>query len=72
MIEKVRANLIDLPRGWKRAILIGVDFVMLALSLWASFSLRLDRWVPPQDLEALLILLAGPVVAIPIFIRMGL
>lgn len=72
MIEKVRANLIDLPRGWKRAILIGVDFVMLALSLWASFSLRLDRWAPPQDLEALLIILAGPVAAIPIFIRMGL
>ncbi|MDY6949368.1 MAG: nucleoside-diphosphate sugar epimerase/dehydratase [Pseudomonadota bacterium] len=72
MIEKIRANLIGLPRGWKRAILIGVDFVMLALSLWASFSLRLDRWAPPRDLEALLIILAGPVVAIPIFIRMGL
>lgn len=72
MIKKVRSNLIELPRGWKRVILICMDFALLALCLWASFSLRLDRWAPPRNLEALLIILAGPIVAIPVFIRMGL
>ncbi|MBJ6989008.1 nucleoside-diphosphate sugar epimerase/dehydratase [Devosia sp. MC521] len=72
MIKKVRSNLIELPRGWKRAILIFADFAVLALCLWASFSLRLDRWALPHNLEALMIILAGPVVAIPVFVRMGL
>lgn len=72
MFENLKSSLIDMPRGWKRTILIGLDFVMLVLSLWASFSLRLDRWTPPGNIDSLLIIIAGPIVAIPVFIRMGL
>lgn len=72
MISKIRLYFIGLPRGWKRVVMICFDFVVLALALWASFSLRLDRWALPRDLENVLIILSGPVVAIPVFIRMGL
>lgn len=72
MIKKLRGLLISLPRGWKRIILISFDFVMLAIVLWTSFSLRLDRWTYPSDLETWSIIIAGPLVAIPVFVRMGL
>lgn len=72
MVKKIRTFLIALPRGWKRLIMIGFDFVLLALGLWGSFSLRLDRWTPPPNVETWFIILAGPLVAIPVFIRMGL
>ena len=66
------ARLVALPRSWKRFILICFDFVVLAVAIWASFALRLDRWTLPSNLDTWLIILAAPVVAIPIFIRMGL
>lgn len=72
MVETLKSSLLALPRGWKRLLLISFDFVLLALCVWASFSLRLDRWGPTANLESLLIILAGPLVAIPVFIRMGL
>lgn len=52
--------------------MICFDFVLLALVLWGSFSLRLDYWAPPASAEAWFIILAGPVVALPVFVRMGL
>lgn len=52
-------------------ILISIDAVLLPLSLWASFSLRLGEFYVPDEKTALLIA-AGPVIAIPIFIRFGL
>lgn len=48
------------------------DFTVLAMALWTSFVLRLDRWTLPQNLDAWLIVLSAPAVAIPIFVRMGL
>lgn len=72
MIAKLRSYLIDLPRGWKRAILVGLDFATLTLSLWVSFALRLDNWGPPNNIDSKLIILAAPAIGIPVFARMGL
>lgn len=72
MISILRTRLISLPRPWKRVILVGFDFVVLSFALWASFSLRFERWEPPASLDEWLIILSAPVVAIPVFIRMGL
>ena len=55
----------------KRSILVGLDFVILSLAVWLSFSIRLGTWVCPTWHQAAAIVLA-PIVAVPIFMRMGL
>src|SRR5690554_1525601 len=64
--------LASLPRFWKRFIMILFDIVVLAFALWASFSLRYGQWTPPNALPDLLLILSAPIVAIPIFVRLGL
>lgn len=53
-------------------ILVTFDILVISLTLWASFSLRLDRWALPNSLDSWLVILSAPVVAVPVFIRMGL
>ncbi|CAN7220195.1 nucleoside-diphosphate sugar epimerase/dehydratase [Devosia sp. LjRoot16] len=72
MIQKVKTRIVGLPRGWKRALLICFDFVVLGIALWASFALRLDRWTLPRGLDEYLVILSAPAVAIFVFVRMGL
>ena len=72
MIQKVKTRIVGLPRAWKRAFLISFDFVVLATALWASFALRLDRWSLPRGVDEYVVLLSAPLVAIPVFARMGL
>lgn len=57
------------------------DIILLIVSLWVSFSLRLGEWYNPFVISQLTILdewkrlslfLAAPVIAIPIFVRFGL
>lgn len=62
----------DLPRLWKRVILIAFDVVGLSVALWASFSLRYGSWSPPNTLDQFLVISTAPIVALPIFIRLGL
>ena len=62
----------NLPRFWKRAIIIGFDVVALSFALWASFSLRFGSWTPPNTIEQFAVIASAPLVAIPIFIRLGL
>ena len=54
-----RKYLLDLPRPWKRAILLGFDFVALAAALWVAFCLRYDTWAFPATLNQWLLVLAG-------------
>lgn len=72
---QLRARLLDIAStmSWtqKRAILVGLDFVLLSFSVWLSFSIRLASWVMPTPHQWAAILLA-PLVAVPIFVRMGL
>jgi FlaA1/EpsC-like NDP-sugar epimerase len=63
--------IIELPRNTKQVIVCGVDHILLLFALWASFSLRLDElYFPEGDIRYLF--LAVPIIAIPIFIRLGL
>jgi len=70
-LNKVRDGLSGLPRRWKQAILIGFDTLALLGVLWLSFAIRLGGNFTPTMSHILLMLLA-PVVAIPVFIRLGL
>jgi len=72
MTHRFGQAIIALPRGVKRLVLLSFDFLALTAALWTSFSLRLDSWSLPTTLDELLIVISGPLVAIPVFIRMGL
>ena len=71
MFEPIRTGLATLPRPLKRVLLIGFDIVVLAAAVWCSYALRYGAYFVPRPPQWLLIL-AAPLVAIPIFIRMGL
>lgn len=72
MIERIRARVLALPRRWKQAVLVTFDFVALSFALWASYCLRYDNWYAPLNVDQWAIILSAPLVAIPIFIRLGL
>ena len=64
-------QVIKLPRYIKRLIALSFDLLLLPLALWASFSLRLGEVYLPEG-NIIYLFLAAPVIAIPIFIRLGL
>ena len=47
------------------------DIFMLIFALWASFSMRLGTLYLPEE-TVFILLIVAPVIAIPIFIRLGL
>ena len=59
------------PRNVKRSIIVGADVFLVTLSLWVSFSLRLGEFYRVEG-SIVYLFVAAPVVAIPIFIRLGL
>ena len=63
--------LLSRPRIVKRLITLAVDFLMIVASLWVAFSLRYSEFYLPLEKQLWVFLLA-PIVAIPIFIKMGL
>lgn len=71
MLGKVRDALSGLPRGSKRLILIGFDVLALLFALWLSFTIRLGSSFSPTVYHWVLIAVA-PVLAIPVFVRLGL
>lgn len=60
------------PRIWKRIVLLAFDAAALAFALWASFALRFGDWTPPNTPDQFLTVLTAPLVAVPVFIRLGL
>src|SRR5690606_8925805 len=40
--------------------------------LWAAFALRYGQWMLPNTFDEIVVIASAPLVAIPIFIRMGL
>lgn len=64
-------HIVAWPRGAKQLLFLGFDSFALMIVLWLSFSLRLNTLFIP-NLEQSLLILAAPVIAIPIFVRMGL
>lgn len=72
MIENARVAIGALPRFWKRVIIMVFDCVALCLALSLSYALRYNVWTLPMRPDQYLVMLTGPLVAIPVFIRMGL
>lgn len=67
MIRKV----LGLSRRKKQFIAIGIDLCLLWLAFWSALALRFETWLPnalPYQTQMLL----APLLAIPIFIRLGL
>jgi FlaA1/EpsC-like NDP-sugar epimerase len=63
--------LLSISRSNKRMIALSIDFLMIPVILWLAFSIRLDQfYIPPE--QQLWIFICAPLIAIPIFIRMGL
>ena len=63
---------ITLPSSFKRGILIIADSLMLIFALWLSFSLRMENWYWPINNPIMMLILSAPLVAMPIFIQLGL
>lgn len=71
MPDRFRRLAQELPRSWKRLILMAFDAAAIVFVLWLSYSLRLGTHFLPSSKQLLLMALA-PVVALPVFYRMGL
>lgn len=73
LAEKLRDRLVKLPRRHKRLIQVSMDVLLVWVALWLAFLVRLGdhRVVEPFGGHAWLFALA-PVLAIPIFIRLGM
>ncbi|MEO6012281.1 MAG: nucleoside-diphosphate sugar epimerase/dehydratase [Devosia sp.] len=71
MFDRLREILAFLPRRWKGIILIGFDTIVLIGVLLLSYQLRLGGSFTPGPAQWGLMAMA-PIVAIPIFLRMGL
>jgi len=58
-------------RRAKQAILVVMDFILFALAVWLSYSLRYNALYNP-DLNQVLLMLAAPMIGIPIMYVFGL
>lgn len=72
LIKRIREKIIETPRFWKRVFMISFDVIALMIALWASYAIRLSVWTPSLTSERLILAAFAPVVAIPVFIRLGL
>ncbi|WP_228384582.1 polysaccharide biosynthesis protein [Rhodocyclus gracilis] len=60
-----------LPRRSKQIIAVSVDFILLLFAFWSAVVLRFDSLTPPLQVYHWMVL-AAPLTAIPVFIRLGL
>lgn len=56
----------------KRPVIMGLDCLLLPLSLWVAFALRFSSWWPEEIIQLWWLFLVAPMFAMPIFIRYGL
>jgi len=67
-----RTWIVELPRYYKRFILVSLDFILLSAALWGAISFRYDKPYIPGEIGTALLLLAGPVITILTFSYAGL
>ena len=72
VINSLRERIIRTPRRIKRVLMIMIDSASLLLAIWGSYALRLSDWSPIISSERLTLAILAIVVAIPVFIRLGL
>lgn len=70
-MHTVLKRFLSLSRRQKQALAIGTDFVLLSFAFWSALALRFDTWNPVLAGYSWQ-MLAAPLLAIPIFIRLGL
>ncbi len=70
-MKKLQSLILRQERPRKQLILLSVDIVLLFLAIMAAFSMRLGTWYWPQG-DIVLLFIAAPIIAIPVFIRLGL
>ena len=63
--------LLALPRPAKRLVVMALDLVLMLVSVWVAFYLRIDQTGMPQAQQSYVYLLS-PLLAIPVFVRFGL
>lgn len=69
--QSISAPLLALPRSAKRLLVLALDLVLILVSVWMAFYLRIDQVGLPQGTQINVYVLA-PVLAIPLFVRFGL
>lgn len=67
----MRKHLDTLSRKHKRFVILGADIVLLPLAIWSAIALRTGEWIP-EIAGFYLVLVAAPLVAIPVFVQLGL
>jgi len=72
LVKRLRERIVRTPRPWKRVLMIALDVAALMFALWASYAIRLSVWTPAITSERLVLAAFAPIVAIPVFIRLGL
>jgi FlaA1/EpsC-like NDP-sugar epimerase len=69
--QSVSKRLLGMARRDKRILALSIDIVLCVWTVWAAFYLRLEEWIWLVGNHWLAVI-AAPLIAIPIFIRMGL
>ncbi len=64
-------SLLAMPRAAKRFIALSIDGVLCVATVLFAYYLRLGEWIVPVGTQWLPVVLS-PIIAIPIFIRLGL
>jgi len=71
MTADIRHFLRNLPKTYKRVLILGLDLVLIPLSLWVALSLRYGEWF--TDFNRAAMVFAGLVVfTVPVFVKLGL
>lgn len=68
----VRKWLLELPRYYKRAILVSTDTVMLGIIVWTAMSLRYQTYYWPDKIPEALLFFAAPLITVGTFAWFGL
>lgn len=72
-MDNIRAYLLSLPRRRKRILQVGTDCLLVWISLWMAFIVRLgiDEMINPFT-QHFWLFVSAPIVTIPLFIRFGM
>jgi len=69
--KRITEPLLALPRPAKRLAVMALDLILMLVSVWVAFYLRIDQTGLSQAQQSYVYLLS-PLLAIPIFVRFGL
>jgi len=68
----VLKKFLELPRRQKQLVSVAIDLVLLLTAYWSALVLRFETFTPPDFRLYIWQMVAAPLLAIPIFIRLGL